>query len=350
MSDARHPSEPEPFPSGPASRPPGSPGPLPPPPAATGEAWQDAAEPARPRRPIVAIAVVLVLALVAGVATFAVLRSDEGGASGPATSLALSFDRGDEVTYDIHMTMDGKIDLGSLGSQPLAMDMTESVGWKVLRVDEDGTATVRVSVDGVSGSVNGMPVPAGMTGRTATLRVTSDGQIISGNGLSFGATSGSGLGGFPGMDQVTPILPDHSVSPGDSWDKRFSQRFPFGDGKIEYTAHSTFERYEQVGGVRAALVTTEYEVPLDFSIDLGDLAKAFGGAGQMPKGVDATITYGGSGSFHQTSWLDLAGKQVLKTVSNGDFDMTISSPALSSQLGAEDVRMSGTFSMEMARR
>jgi hypothetical protein len=148
------------------------------------------------------------------------------------------------------------------------------------------------------------------------------------------------------MDQVTPILPDHPVAPGDEWHKHFAQSFPFGDQTVEYTAHSRFERYEQLSGIRAAVVTTTYTVPLDFSIDLGDLADAMG---EDASGLSAlggkgvTVTYGGSGTFTQTSWLDVAGKHVLKTSSDGDFDMTIT-------VSGVEARMEATFTLEMTRR
>lgn len=321
------------------------------------DAWSSAspsgpAEPEKRRRPLPIVAAILALALIAGGATFFFLRSGPAP-SGPAASLRLAFDRGDRTTYDIHMTMDGTMDLGPMGQQPLTVDMTESVGWKVVKVDADGVATVRVSVNGVTGSANGVPLPPGSADRSMTFRVTPDGQIVDGNGLAFGSTGSSGLGGFPGMDQVTPILPPHEVAPGDEWDKRFEQSFPFGDGTIEYTAHSTFDRYEQVGGVRAAVITTSYTVPLDFSIDLGDLAKAMGeNAGSLSAlgGKDLTMTYGGSGTFTQTSWLDVAGKQVLKSSSHGDFDMTVSFPGLQAQLGTDGLRMKATFGLEMTRR
>ncbi|MGZ4147520.1 MAG: hypothetical protein ACXVPL_07415 [Actinomycetota bacterium] len=318
------------------------------------DAWASAPpeEPSKRRRPAVVIAAVVALALVAGIGTFAVLRKSAPTASGPATALALAFDRGDQTTYDLHMKMDGSIDLGSAGSQPLSMDTTESVGWKVLKVAKDGTATVRMSVNGASGSVNGQPIPAGAAESSTTLRVTPDGQIIDANGMSLGSVGASPMGSFPGMNQVTPILPDHAVSPGDEWDKHFSQKFPFGDAKIEYTAHSTFERYEQIDGVRAAVITTEYMVPLDFSLDLGELAKAFGGTGDATglSGKNGTMTYGGSGTFTQTSWLDLEQKQIVKGTTDGKFDMTMSLPALAAQLGTDHVSMSATFSLEMTRR
>jgi hypothetical protein len=295
---------------------------------------------------------VAALALVAGGATFLFLRSGSGNASGPATALALAFDRGDQTTYDIEMKVDGSMDLGTAGSQPLTADINESVGWRVLKVAKDGTATIRVTVNGASGSANGQPLPPGTGESSTTLRVTRDGQIVGANGMSLGSIGGSAFTSFPGMDQVTPILPDHPVKPGDQWDKHFSQSFPFGDAKIEYTAHSTFERYEEVGGVRAAVVSTQYSIPLDFTIDLGDLMKAFGGGGNTGglSGKDAKITYQGSGKFTQTSWLDLEDKQLVKGSTDGSFDMTVSMPALSSQLGTDHISMSATFSMSLTRR
>ena len=322
-----------------------------PPPPVQDEAWEASPPPPRRSGRALLLAGVLALALVVGGATWAFVGSREPGASGPPAKLALAFDRGDESTYDIHLTMDGKMEGGQV-SQPLTMNVSESVGWRVVRVASDGTATVRLAVKGLSGSVNGMPVPPDQSQRSTTLRVTPTGQIVDANGLSFGSTGASGLGGFPGMDQVTPILPDHAVAPGDSWDKAYSQSMPFGDGKIQYTAHSTFERYEDVGAVRAAVVTTEYTVPLDFSLDLGDLAKALGGRGDIPVsgGNDLRITYGGQGSFTQTSWLDLKTRTLVKTSSAGEFDMQITFPGLEAQLGTDGLSMSAKFTLDMTRR
>jgi hypothetical protein len=56
------------------------------------------------------------------------------------------------------------------------------------------------------------------------------------------------------MGQLTPLLPDEGemVAVGDSWEKSFSQEFPFGEGTIEFTATSTYERDETVNGREAA--------------------------------------------------------------------------------------------------
>ena len=323
-----------------------------PPAAGSSSGWGSQPEPPTHRRgrPQIVVAAVLALALIAGAGTYLFLRGRGGAASGPATPLTLAFERGDETTYDLHMTMDGSLDMGSAGSQPLKMDVNESVGWRVVKVDKDGTATIRLSVGGVSGAVNGMPVPADAGTGSSTLRITPDGRIVDSSGQTLGSTSGSPMGGFPGMDQVTPILPDHPVAPGDSWDKRFSQELPFGQTKLEYTAHSTFDRYESVGGVRAAVITTTYEVPMRFSIDLGDVGSMFGAQGAPSPGKKATIAYDGSGSFTQTSWLDLGSKQLLRGSSSGTFDLTMTIPGLEAETGTDSVSMSAEFTFDITRR
>jgi hypothetical protein len=310
---------------------------------------------ARRRSPAAAIAAILALALLAGSATYLFLRSDGGatpGATGGGPStLALAFDRGDDTTFDMHLTMNGTVDLGAMGSQPLDLDMHERITWDVVRVAPDGTATVRISSTTVSGSVGGVEAPVGSGDTSMTVTVTPDGRILDADGMALGSTGSFG-GGFPGMNQITPILPDHPVEPGDTWDKHFSTDMPFADGKLEYTAHSTFLRYDTVGTVRTAVVQTRYTLPFDFSFDMGKLGAAFGATDQdlaRVGGHKAVMTFGGRGTFEQTSWLDLGAKQLVKADSSGDFDMTISMPAMQQQLGSDGFEMKASFSMRLTR-
>lgn len=329
---------------------------LPPPPPTDVPAWgagQPPPERRRGRRAALIVGLGLVLAIVAGLVAYLVPR----GGSGEETKLALAFAEGQTTSYRIAMTMDGGIEAGILGDQPMDMEMSETVSWRVTDVDEEGVATVELEVSELDGTVNGVPAPTDASEQRMTFRVAPDGQILSPTGISLGATGGAGFGGFPGMDQMTPILPEHPVAPGDSWDKKFSQKFPFGGGKIEYTSHSTFERYEDVDGARAALITTTYHVPLDFTLDLGDLAKAFGELGSMPSdgGADVgemTIVYGGGGDFTQHAWLDLDAQEVVRTQAEGDFEMTMritGVPETTDGLPTGEIGFAGTFTLEMQR-
>jgi hypothetical protein len=342
MSDDAHvpslPSTPPPLPQ------------VPPAPSAV-DAWSyGAPSPKKRRTGLVVGAILAALAVVAGVVGFTVLSGDKESAS--ARPLALAFTPGQSQTYTMHMTMDGQLTAGELlgGDQPLRMDVTQSVTWKVTSVDEQGTATIEVTVNEMSGTLNGTEIPAETFATPPIdIQVAADGRVLSAGGMSLSGLGQTGGASFPGMDQMTPLLPGHPVAPGDTWTKDFSQDIPFGEGKIEFTATSTLDRYEDVDGVNAAVVTTRYTVPMDFTIDFDQLLATMGGS---TAGTDlgafenASIAYGGQGTFRQTSWIDVDAKKMLKTSSSGSFDMTMAFEGLDAFEG-QSIGFQGDFTQEL---
>jgi len=342
MSDEQNPQQPRfmPLPPPPVAAPTASP------PGATVEA-----PPRRRKTGLIVGAIVVALALLGGLIAFNAIGGDKGSAS--AQPLALVFTQGQTETYTIHMTMDGKMDAGEMlgGSQPIVMDVSEKVTWEVASVDADGVATVNVTVDEMTGTLNGIAIPdAAPSTPSVQMQIAPDGRILSAGGMSFADQTGGA--GFPGMGQMTPLLPDGPVQPGDTWTKDFSQDVPFGEGTIEFTSTSTLERYEDVDGVNAAVVTTEYTVPMDFTIDFGKLLDAMAGTEGMPTGATglagAQIAYGGSGKIHQTAWVDPEEKQMLKMTSTGSFDMTMAFTGLDVFEG-QTIGFTGDFTEDLTR-
>ena len=319
---------------------------LPPPP----EAPPAPHEPRR-RRWIVPVAIAVTVLLVAGISLVVLSRDD----TAQAQPLALSFSRGQERTYDIHQTMDAHMSSEMFGDRPLKMDLRETVTWKVTSVDQDGTATIEVTVSDVGGSLNGEPVPSTDI-PPLELKIASDGRVLSAGGVAFGGSAGTQGFGFPGMEQLTPILPDagDKVSVGDTWEKTFSQDLPYGDGAIEFTASSTYARNESVDGREAAVIHTRLTVPLDLTINLSDLLDALGpelaGATGADLGIlkDASIAYDGRGSLSQTSLVDLQAQELLETRSNGDFDISLSFQGIPGIGDASvDIAFTGTFTQSL---
>ena len=307
-----------------------------------------------PRRGMIALAVAVVVVVVAGLVAFAVTGSD----TAEAQPLALSFTQGEERTYDVHQTMDANISSPLFGDEPLSMDITQEVGWKVASVDEAGTATIEVTVSDMSGTLNGTEVPSAPA-LPIEIRIAADGRVLSAGGVSLGAAESQGFG-FPGMGQFTPILPDEgdAVSVGDTWDKEFSQDFPFGEGTIDFSATSTYVRNETVNGREAAVIETRMTVPIDATLDLAELLDALGpqitgatgGTGLEQLG-DGSIAYVGRGTFTQTSFVDLEARELLKTQSGGRFDisMTIEGiPGLAE--GSVEMNFAGSFTQELELR
>ena len=287
-----------------------------------------APEPPRRRRGAIAVAVAVALVLVAGLVVVAVTRSD----SAEAQPLALSFTQGEARTYDVHQTMDARLSSDLFGEQPLSMDVTQVIGWKVVSVDDAGTATIEVTVTDMSGTLNGEEVPSAPA-PPIEIQIAADGRVLSAGGLSLGGAAETQGFGFPGMGQLTPILPDDgdAVAVGDTWDKEFSQEFPFGEGTIDFSASSTYVRNETVDGREAAVIETEMTVPLDVTLDLAELLDALGpelagatGATGLDALGEGSIAYTGQGTFTQTSFVDLDAAEMLKTQSRGEFDISMS--------------------------
>jgi hypothetical protein len=321
---------------------------VPPPPSGAPE------PPKRRSHGLVAGGIAVAVALVAGGLAFVLTQ---GGGSAEAQPLALRFTEGRSESYAIHQTMDGSIASDLIGDMPLAMDVTQVVTWRVVSVDDDGVATIEVAVTEMTGTVNGMAIPSAQAQTPPIeLVIAPDGRVVSAGGLSLGGAGQTQGFGFPGMGQMTPILPDEGdvVAPGDTWEKEFSQDFPFGEGTIEFTATSTYQRNEDVDGREAAVIVTEMTVPLDFTFEFQDLIDSLGsdlgasGATGMEMFADASMAYSGAGTFTQTSWVDLEAKELLRTESSGDFDMTVAFAGVPGFDGT--MAFTGTFTQELDRR
>jgi hypothetical protein len=313
------------------------------------------APPRRRRTGIVVAAVVVVLALV-GAFTFISTRGDDRA---QAQALALSFTQGDSASYAIHLTMNGSVSGDAIGGdQPLDLDMTEHVTWAVTSVDDHGVATIRLTVDDISGTVDGAAMPTSAASvPPITFEVSPDGRIVSAGGLALGGAGQTNGFGFPGMSQLTPILPGgDAVAPGDTWHKTFSQPFPFGGGSISYTADSTYVRNDSVGGRQAAVIATDLGVPIDITLKFRDLLDALGSSGNLPTGAtgldllgDASIAEHGSGSVHQTSWVDLDAEDLLRSTSHGSFHIAMTFQGVPQLSDGSAMSFEGTFTQELTK-
>lgn len=306
--------------------------------------------PPAPRRvPVFLLgAVSLVIVVVAGLL---VVRSVRPERPVDLRTIALAFTRGQTSSYRLSMSWDGTMSTGGAGDQPMDLVLGETITWTVMDVSSDGVATIRAEISDVTGSFNGASMPAGSTSVPAiTMRIAPDGRVLDAGGLAFGSEGTSSGLGLPGMGQVTPLLPDHTVSPGDTWDTHFSQPNPFGTGAFTYDAHSRLEGYEDVDGMRAARIRSDLRMPFDFDVDLTRLLGAMGTAPSGSTGLaalgNATFHYGGSGSFTQTAWVDLDAKQMVKTDSAGSFEMKISLAGVP-QMSTDEIDFQGRFTQSM---
>ena len=93
---------------------------------------------------------------------------------------------------------------------------------------------------------------------------------------------------------------------------------------------------------------------MDFTLDFQELLDSLGGelgdagATGIEALADATITYSGQGDISQTSFVDLGAKQLLRTESTGDFDITMGFGGLAGFEGT--MTFTGTFTQQLERR
>jgi hypothetical protein len=256
----------------------------------------------------VVVSAALVVALTVGAFVFMSGRRGGGG-----TALALSFTDGQHLQYHAVMSIDGKATFQGQ-TEPVSGTITMDLGWTVKSVDANGVATVKMKVSHVGGTMAGQTLPS-QHAVTMTLRVARDGRVLSGGDLGVVGDATGPEGGFPGSSQLTPILPDGLVKPGDTWTKSYQQANPLGSGALHYSTHGTLLNYESDGADRTAVIETTASVPFDMTIDFSKLASLAGKA--VPKG--ASMAYKGSMDMRATSWVDTVTKQLVKASLSATF-------------------------------
>jgi hypothetical protein len=293
-----------------------------------------------------AIALGLVVLLVGAAAGYLLFNRR----STPGTALALSFSQGQQQRYRLQIGFNGTLEANGR-SVPFDLQVAETFGWRVTSVDPGGIATLEMTIESVSGTINGQKDSTGPEG-PFTVRIASDGRIVSG---SLGGVDASDpiSTAFEGTDQVLPFLPDHPVKPGDSWHRSSSQDLPFGMGTMHYDSSNRLLRYEDIEGVRAAVITSHTTVPMNLTVDMRTVLKAMGTDAGIPDGTNPTMRFGGSMSLSSTSWLDTVRREVVKTTGTANMNITIDLadfPASSGLPSNGQLGIGGVLTMSMTRQ
>lgn len=268
------------------------------------------------------------------------------------TALAVDFHSGKAYSYNLQMT---SALTETVGSQdiPVKMDLSGTSTMRVTGVDIAGVSTIHQTIQFTTTTVNGQSIDlAGKVPTAFDFRITKSGQL-----LSFGPSSDGSAGGgsSSGFDQLTALLPDGKVKPGDTWTKTIDQNNPFGGGSVQITTTNKFLRYETFQGNKAAVIESKGAPQIDITLALADVIKTLGAtvnasALQQLGGVTAHVV--GTESFDRTSWVDPARKELLHTASvvNMDLREDLSNLPASMRLSAVSILLKGkiTFSIEKA--
>ena len=296
--------------------------------------------PARGHRRPLAISVAVGIFVAAFVASF-LLRSSSDDA------LALSFSPGQTLRFHqtIVMHMSIRVDPETI---PVRGTLSQDVEWRVLSVDDEGTATVDVSTSNatVTQDSESQPLPPQQT----TLTLTSDGRLVSQSGTTIFSSQAGGAA-MDAASPVTAILPGAlDAEPGDTWQREVSETI-FGQ-PITYTASGSYMKDQRMGSVEAAVIRTRATIPMNFSIKASDLGALLpvGSTGASASG--ATFTYSGRVTTNTTSWIDPVAKELLKTTGVGrlSIGLAVSGNASSGIPPGTEIELTGSMSMTLVRR
>lgn len=238
-----------------------------------------------------------------------------------AKQSTLLYHTGDTLRFTVIQEQHGRLTLPN-GHQGDSWDKIQAVeDWRVIDVAPDGTTTVGIKFESLSGQIDGVNVrfnPA--RAQEAKLVVHNDGRVVSGG--TNGSAGAKASNSVPASDQFFSVLPDHDVKAGDSWSTTWKRPNPLGSGTVTYSSTSTFKGYDtlqQFGS--CAVIRTVETLPIDVGLDIRALLALTGDdAGGIPAG--ATVTYKGSADGDTTTYVDMASRLPVHMldVSNFSFD------------------------------
>ena len=223
------------------------------------------------------------------------------GTDAQAATLAIRYHAGEQETYRLHQVFTAALTSAAGQVQPLTFDLRAVESTRVTAVQGGGGATLEVQLLDMTGTSNGQQLPPLGT-QSYQLQVGPDGRILGGGASSTGSSAVS----VPSADQAFSILPDRKVKPGDTWTRDYERPNPLGSGAFKVHSANRFLRYEQVGGVQAAVVESKLSTPVDQQVTL---------AGQ-PLHETGTVT------ADVTSWVDAGAGRFLKANSTTKFQLS----------------------------
>jgi hypothetical protein len=239
-----------------------------------------------------------------------------------AKNIQLAYKTGDVERFHDQQKQTARLTLPAGQSIDTFADVDAVEDWRVIQVAADGTATVGLKFEALSGQFDGVDLTFNVkNAKEMQATISPDGRIVAGG--TNGTAGGKATNSVPGSDQYFSVLPDHDVHVGDTWGSDWVRDNPLGSGKVHYRTTNKFLRYEYLSDGRAAVIDTVATLPIDESLNLKVLDQLVG-ADDPSTPAGASVVYKGNADEHVISYVNLESRQVEKSaiVSNFDFDMT----------------------------
>lgn len=241
-----------------------------------------------------------------------------------AHPISLAFKAGDTYSYKLHAKLDYTIGAQGL-SVPFKLELDAKDTVKVNSVDSSGVADVTISLSDITikSTVNGTDDTHVAKPDTVNVKIASDGHIVSVNGQDL---TGGSLPDFTGLGGglISAVLPAGDVKVGDMWSKTYDSKPPMGAGTIHVKTDNKYQRDEKVGAAQTAVVESKITSAIDITLDLSSLGlPMMNPRAATTSPVAQTVSMRGTLTSTVTSWIDTAGRRIVKTHSTGNTDATL---------------------------
>jgi hypothetical protein len=249
--------------------------------------------------------------------------ASSGLSLGPhAIKLVLAFKQGQVYRYNVSFTLNGSTTTAAQ-SVPTNASMTATEVMTATSVDNAGIATIDITLENATMTINGRSTPLTGAPTHLQMKVGRDGRIVSGGALAGGAGAAPSI---PGTNQLTPLLPDHDIKPGDTWTKQVEQPNPFGTGTISASTTNKYLRDQAFNGHQDAVIESKSTVPLNLTFDYATMARNLGLTSQLsrfPQLASLQVTYSGSATGDTTAELNKATGEMDATHMIASFEATM---------------------------
>ena len=260
--------------------------------------------PPRDRAPIAVLAVFLLVSIALVVGIVLLLDDDSDTSAGPTPTVT----DGGGATYRIEVADDPEPSEASPEGTHFALTATITVSPPEI----DAGTTIEVNVDDVVARFDdGAPIAVAIS-QPQTIRIDDRGEPDS---VVIAAADSTG-GFFYIVDMLFPAIPPDVESEGDTWPISFEADVPAGSGTATYEGTGELVRFEDVGGVEAAVIRNDLTFTYDITMHASEVA-ALSGLGAASTGT-ADVT--GTGEMTLTGWVDRTTGRVLRTEFEGTYD------------------------------
>jgi hypothetical protein len=276
--------------------------------------------------------------------------SAPSAATRPATgtSIVFAFQPNDTAVFQTQRVLEGFVTDGAATRVPFEVDVTQVQSQSVSRVAPDGSGTLDLA-DSTWGSYNGQSLSAvaGKVVEETPLTIAPNGQVLRGGVVPVPQAIAM-LVAAPGTDVFLPLLPDHPVSPGDTWMDAYTRPYPLsGGGSLGYRVQGRLLRFTTLGATRAELIESIGLVPFDVTLRLRDLASLDPSLGAAaPTAANARYRLQGTLEYSLLTWIDRDAGHLLQSRVAGRLTMTLSAQ----DAGAAQDGQSLSFSAALSAR